>query len=1041
MITEVKKLSDFPLLSANNIRDAKLIIAVNGDNYSINLSQIKETSIKGIVSSIYESTDKKINNVDIYFDDGNKTTLIFSSGSRGDAGPQGDKGDKGLEGASGAKAIERADNTSIKGVFTIVNNNETGTEQGGDVKAWSAYCGKLLRDLIHSINEVFMTDDEYQLLFNEPIFLNLEFNSNKENTQILYQDDHEHVTYVKYWTYEDEDEDEYFIKVGEDEQHNDIFELTTEVKHYWIWVQHEEGDSFEEVDKATYDADENVDHPKYMTTTYKPFDIWDDYYKDPDNNNTYAIRHLVQEFDPITGEIASSHWEYTLMTHPTWLNLQFTTDEDETSIILNEQVVDPDDYKEERNQRSEEEVIVIDIPITHISISPNYVRLPVNKAIKVPVHILPLNYNNDSIFIEYDEDVIKVFEDGRIMAIKENVDDTVVKIYTKGWLENQDNTELYTELHINVITWSSSISFTIDDNDTWISSINSFKDREFTVNPIVYPATSTDKRIEWTIMNENLAEIVAEDTETLPCRYYIWDKDIDEYVETKDVEKYNNDHTRAFNTNVYVYVDEEEEVSKDIEYNVTIDDNVLKLTTLNNSEFYYIQLDAKVGNRYEAFIDKSLTQSANRYVEIVEEKHVKYISHYKVTDNAPIKIRLLNEGETELQATLLGASSDTSFVVNIHIETAISDIEVEDNIDILVGHIKTIEPKIIPENATHKILSWDFGDNNNYGYRQIGNVTGDDINGFVNINRYNEEQNTGTIIVKAMDHENDEDNFRKIIHYNVKVPVSNIQLNSNNVSLDKGDTFQITATVNNDAFNKELIYETDAPAIATVDENGLITAIGNGTATITVSATDGSGVTTTITVRSIILIESISIKNNITYLYSGNEYRIVYSDQLDTADAIVYNINEKSLVENLVWYTSDSNIATVETGTDGSMILKLNENNAGQFKLYAMANDNGGVVSNITINAMMSSEELLLADEQITIDLENDTYTLIASVYPDDTTYQKIKFEVEDPTILSIDSENGIITPLKRGETKIIVSTISKVNNGKLSKECPVIII
>ena len=33
-------------------------------------------------------------------------------------------------------------------------------------------------------------------------------------------------------------------------------------------------------------------------------------------------------------------------------------------------------------------------------------------------------------------------------------------------------------------------------------------------------------------MNENLAEIVAEDTETLPCRYYIWDKDIDEYVET-----------------------------------------------------------------------------------------------------------------------------------------------------------------------------------------------------------------------------------------------------------------------------------------------------------------------------------------------------------------------------------------------------------------------------------------------------------------------------------------------------------------------------
>lgn len=1037
MITEVKKLSDFPLLNANNIRNAKLIVAVNGDNYSINLSQIKETSIKGIVSSIYESIDKKINTIDIYFDDGNKTTLIFSSGSRGDQGPQGEKGDKGLEGDSGAKAIERAGNTNIKGVFTIVNNNETGTEEGGDVKAWSAYCGKLLRDFIHSINEIFMTDDEYQLLFNEPIFLNLEFNTNKENTQIVYQDDHEHITYVKYWTYEDEGEEEYFIKVGEDAQGNNIYELTTEVKHYWVWVKvNETVEEFQEVDKDTYDSDTNTDHPKYMTTTYKPFDIWEDYYKDPENENTYAIRRLVQEFDPITGEITSSHWEYTLMTHPTWLNLQFTTDEDETSIIMNEQIVDPEDYKEERNQRSEEEVIVVDIPITHISVTPTYVRLPINKAVKVPVHILPLNYNNDSIFIEYDEDVVKVFEDGRIMAIKENVDDTVVKIYTKGWLANPENTELYTELHINVITWSSTILFTIDDDETVVNSISSFKDREFNVNPIIYPETATDKRIEWTILDESMAEIVH--TEELPFRYYVWDKDIEEYVEAK-AETYNNDHTRVFNTNVHI--DDEEESRKDVEYNVTTDVNALKITNANDAtEFYYISLDAEVGNRYEAFTNNMLTESADRTIEILEERHVKYISHYKVTDNDSIKIRLLNEGETKLQATLLGASTDISYNINIHIETAISDIEVDDNIEVLVGHIKTIEPKIIPENATHKILEWSFADDNNTGYRQIGNVSGDDVNGFININRYNEEQNTGKIMIKAKDHENDDDNFRKIINYSVKVPVRQIQLNSREVRLDKGDTFQIVATVNEDAFDKQLIYETDAPAIATVDENGLITATGNGTATITVSATDDSGVTNTITVRSIILIESISIKNNITYLYCENEYRLIYSDNLDTENAIVYNINEKSLVDNLVWYTSDSNIAIVETGTEGSLVLRLKEK-PGAFKLYAMANDNGGVISNITIDAMKSSEELLLSDEDITIDLENDAYTLIASVYPDDTTYQKIKFEVEDNTILSIDSENGIITPLKRGSTKIIASTISKENNGKLSKECNVTIV
>lgn len=55
-----------------------------------------------------------------------------------------------------------------------------------------------------------------------------------------------------------------------------------------------------------------------------------------------------------------------------------------------------------------------------------------------------------------------------------------------------------------------------------------------------------------------------------------------------------------------------------------------------------------------------------------------------------------------------------------------------------------------------------------------------------------------------------------------------------------GDTFTITATVKpEDAFNRTVTWRSSDPSIATVDENGTVTAIAEGEAIITAESADG----------------------------------------------------------------------------------------------------------------------------------------------------------------------------------------------------------
>jgi uncharacterized protein YjdB len=73
------------------------------------------------------------------------------------------------------------------------------------------------------------------------------------------------------------------------------------------------------------------------------------------------------------------------------------------------------------------------------------------------------------------------------------------------------------------------------------------------------------------------------------------------------------------------------------------------------------------------------------------------------------------------------------------------------------------------------------------------------------------------------------------------IPVDDVILSETSASLTIGSTLALTATVNPvGATNKTVIWSSSDEEVATVDENGLVTALKEGTAIITVTTEDGN---------------------------------------------------------------------------------------------------------------------------------------------------------------------------------------------------------
>ena len=139
-----------------------------------------------------------------------------------------------------------------------------------------------------------------------------------------------------------------------------------------------------------------------------------------------------------------------------------------------------------------------------------------------------------------------------------------------------------------------------------------------------------------------------------------------------------------------------------------------------------------------------------------------------------------------------------------------------------------------------------------------------------------------------------------------EVPITGVSLDQESMTLTEGESGTLNATIipGDTTDDRTLIWSSDAPEVAVVND-GEVTAIAPGTATITVTTSNGKSDSCIVTVeRREIEIISVSLDHSELTMKAGRE---------TTLNATI-NPADTTMSKELSWSTSNAEVATVEDG-------------------------------------------------------------------------------------------------------------------------------
>lgn len=165
--------------------------------------------------------------------------------------------------------------------------------------------------------------------------------------------------------------------------------------------------------------------------------------------------------------------------------------------------------------------------------------------------------------------------------------------------------------------------------------------------------------------------------------------------------------------------------------------------------------------------------------------------------------------------------------------------------------------------------------------------------------------------------------------------VTGVSLSPKTLSLNPGKGGTLTATITPDnATNQNVTWKSSDTKVATVD-NGLVTAVAEGTATITVTTTDGNfqdTCTVTVTPPAKTPVTSVTLDKTSLTLDVGGSFTL-------TATVEPANATNKAVT----WSTSDKNVATVDQNGNVKAV------GAGKATITATTADGSGVSATCTV--------------------------------------------------------------------------------------------
>ena len=249
------------------------------------------------------------------------------------------------------------------------------------------------------------------------------------------------------------------------------------------------------------------------------------------------------------------------------------------------------------------------------------------------------------------------------------------------------------------------------------------------------------------------------------------------------------------------------------------------------------------------------------------------------------------------------------------------------------------------------------------------------------------------------------------------VPVDSVELSDTGIALEEGSRYQLSASVHSsNSANNSVTWKSSNAKVATV-EDGVVNAVGKGTAKITAAASDGTVATCSVTVTQEILLTSVCINPSVRTMFTGKSaYFYATVCPTNAANRCV------------TWSSSDPCVATVNA-ISGLVYAK----NSGTTTIYATADDGSGCVGscNLTVCDPIYVDDVTINKKSLTL-YKGTQQRLSATICPADATTKTIRWSSSNTSVASVSAYSGLITAKSAG----IATIYATAQDGSGVRDC-----
>lgn len=240
-------------------------------------------------------------------------------------------------------------------------------------------------------------------------------------------------------------------------------------------------------------------------------------------------------------------------------------------------------------------------------------------------------------------------------------------------------------------------------------------------------------------------------------------------------------------------------------------------------------------------------------------------------------------------------------------------------------------------------------------------------------------------------------------------PPTEIQLNKQQAKLFIDNSITLQANlVPEDAFYKELKWESSNESVATVNQYGEISAVSSGTADIIVSSVKNPEVKAICTV---------SVYEHTTGVNISDENIVVSINETKqlTANTLPLGTSDNQII----WSSDNAEVASVDE------VGNIKGLQTGHCVIKATSVD-GGFEAQCNVTVVQLAEAIKINKESTSLVVGN-TETLTANILPDNTTDKTILWSSSNSNVATVDA-NGMVTANKAGECTITAKALSNPN-------------